>query len=127
MAAQKNNVTWKFVVLPEPIQNLGILGAGDRYEGYASERSELLGFIDEQAIKNVVFIAADIHGTVINDLSYQHRDDVLKVLATVGNPLAAPQRTTSAFEITTGSVAFDPAFGDAVPGCSPSFQAAKLS
>jgi phosphodiesterase/alkaline phosphatase D-like protein len=114
MAAQKDNVTWKFVVLPEPIQNLGILGAGDRYEGYASERAQLLGFIDEHAIKNVVFIAADIHGTVINDLAYQRREDVLTALATTGNPLAAPQRATSAFEITTGSVAFDPAFGDAV-------------
>ncbi|NOT10487.1 MAG: hypothetical protein HOP23_01400 [Methylococcaceae bacterium] len=114
MAAQKDNVTWKFVVLPEPIQNLGVLGASDRYEGYASERSELLGFIDDQAIKNVVFIAADIHGTLINDLTYQRREDVLTALATSGNPLVAPQRTTSAFEITTGSVAFDPAFGDAV-------------
>lgn len=114
MSAQTSGVTWKFVALPEPIQNLGILGAGDRYEGYASERAELLGFIDEHAIKNVVFIAADIHGTVLNDLTYQRRDDVLKALATAGNPLAAPQRLTSAFEITTGSVAFEPAFGDAV-------------
>jgi phosphodiesterase/alkaline phosphatase D-like protein len=114
LAAQNDGIIWKFVVLPEPIQNLGVLGASDRYEGFASERSELLGFIDEQGIKNVVFIAADIHGTVINDLTYQRREDVLKALATSGNPLAAPQRLTSAFEITTGSVAFDPAFGDAV-------------
>lgn len=114
MSAQNDNVTWKFVVLPEPIQNLGVLGASDRYEGFASERSELLGFIDEYAIKNVVFIAADIHGTVINDLAYQRREDVIKAMATTRNPLAAPQRATSAFEITTGSVAFDPAFGDAV-------------
>ena len=114
LASQHDGVIWKFVVLPEPIQNLGVLGASDRYEGYASERSELLGFIDRQGIKNVVFIAADIHGTVVNDLTYQSRDDVLKALATTGNPLAAPQRMTSAFEITTGSVAFDPAFGDAV-------------
>jgi alkaline phosphatase D len=114
LAAQNDGIIWKFVVLPEPIQNLGVLGAADRYEGFASERSELLGFIDERAIKNVVFIAADIHGTVINDLTYQRREDVLTALATSGNPLAAPQRITSAFEITTGSVAFDPAFGDAV-------------
>ena len=114
LAAQNDGIIWKFVVLPEPIQNMGVLGASDRYEGYASERSELLGFIDEQAIKNVVFIAADIHGTVINDLTYQRREDVLKALVTSGNPLTAPQRMTSAFEITTGSVAFDPAFGDAV-------------
>jgi phosphodiesterase/alkaline phosphatase D-like protein len=114
IAAQNDGIVWKFVVLPEPIQNLGVLGAADRYEGFASERTELLGFIDEQAIKNVVFIAADIHGTVINDLTYQRREDVLTALDTSGNPLAAPQRMTSTFEITTGSVAFDPAFGDAV-------------
>lgn len=101
-------------MLPEPIQNLGVLGASDRYEGYASERSDLLSFIDEHAIKNVVFIAADIHGIVINDLTYQRRDDALKALATTGNPLTAPHHATSAFEITTGAIAFDPAVGDAV-------------
>lgn len=116
LAAQRDGVIWKFVAVPEPIQNLGILGAADRFEGYASERSELLGFIDEQAIKNVVFISADIHGSIVNDLTYQKRADVLAALATTGNPLAAPQRATSAFEVTTGSVAFDPAFGDAVTG-----------
>lgn len=101
-------------MLPEPIQNLGLLGAAVRYEGYASERSDLLSFIDEHAIKNVVFIAADIHGIIINGLTYQRRGDVLKALATTGNPLTAPHHATSAFEITTGAVAFDPAFGDAV-------------
>ncbi len=116
LAAQRDGVIWKFVAVPEPIQNLGILGASDRFEGYASERSELLGFIDEQAIKNVVFISADIHGSIINDLTYQKRADVLSVLARTGNPLEAPQRATSAFEVTTGSVAFEPAFGDAVTG-----------
>jgi phosphodiesterase/alkaline phosphatase D-like protein len=116
LADQQAGVTWKFIAIPEPIQNLGILGASDRFEGYSSERSELLGFIDEQGIKNVVFISADIHGTIINDLTYQRRADVLTALATTGNPLAAPQRTTSAFEITTGSVAYEPAFGDAVTG-----------
>ncbi len=114
LAAQTDQVIWKFVMIPEPIQNLGVLAAADRYEGYAAERSELLRFIDENGIKNVVFVAADIHGTLINDLTYQRREDVQAALATVGNPLAAPQIKTSAFEVTTGSVAFYPAFGDAV-------------
>jgi len=61
LAAQADNVVWKFIAIPEPIQNLGILIASDRYEGYAAERSELLRFIDENNIKNVVFISADIH------------------------------------------------------------------
>jgi phosphodiesterase/alkaline phosphatase D-like protein len=116
LAAQTDNVIWKFVAVPEPIQNMGVLAASDRFEGYASERSELLRFIDENGIKNVVFISADIHGTLINDLTYQRREEVLNALATVGNPLAAPQYKTSAFEITTGSVAYEPAFGDAVIG-----------
>ncbi|MGZ8190536.1 MAG: alkaline phosphatase D family protein [Methylococcaceae bacterium] len=116
LAAEADNVVWKFVVVPEPMQNLGVFIAADRFEGYASERSELLAFIDDNAIKNVVFISADIHGTVINDLTYQRRSDVLTALGSSGNPFAAPQIKTSAFEITTGSVAYEPAFGDTVTG-----------
>lgn len=116
LAAQNDGVIWKFVMLPEPIQNLGVLAASDRYEGYAAERSELLRFIDENGVKNVVFVAADIHGTLINDLTYQRREDVLSAMLTTGNPLKAPQIKTSAFEVTTGSVAYYPAFGDAVIG-----------
>lgn len=114
LAAQKDQVVWKFIVIPEPIQNLGVFLAADRYEGYAAERSEILGFIDDNAIKNVVFISADIHGTVINDLTYQRRADVMAALGRGANPFAVPQIKTSAFEITTGSVAFDPTFGDTV-------------
>jgi len=116
LAAQNDQVIWKFVMIPEPIQNLGVLAAADRYEGYAAERSELLRFIDENNIKNVVFVTADLHGTLLNDLTYQRREDVQAALARVGNPLAAPQIKTSAFEISTGSLAFYPPFGDAVLG-----------
>ncbi len=114
LAAQQDNVIWKFIAVPEPIQNLGVFGASDRFEGYASERSEILQFIDDNHIKNVVFIAADIHGTLINDLTYQRRADVLNAILTTGNPLAAPQIKTAAFEISTGSVAFDAPFGDSI-------------
>lgn len=43
-------VVWEFVMLPEPIQNLGLLGASDRYEGYVHERTELLKFVDDHDI-----------------------------------------------------------------------------
>ncbi len=69
LAAQQNRITWKFILVPEPIQNLGPLNGQDRFEGYADERSELLKFIKENAIKNVVFVAADIHGTLVNNVS----------------------------------------------------------
>ena len=96
--AKARGITWKFIFNPEPIQNLGILFAADRYEGYARERTEILAFVKANAIDNVVFVTADIHGTVVNNLTYQ--------LA----PFTA-QIPTSSFEVVTGPVAFDPPIG----------------
>lgn len=107
LTAHQNGTTWKFVSIPEPIQNLGVLGASDRYEGYAAERTEILKFIKDNDIKNVVFVAADIHGTLVNNLSYQ-----------LGPGLA--QIDSGAFEVTTGSVAFDAPFGPTVAGIASS-------
>ncbi|WNB74020.1 alkaline phosphatase D family protein [Methylomonas koyamae] len=101
LSAEKNNVTWKFIAVPEPMQNLGVVGAGDRFEGYAAERTEILKFIDDHKIDNVVFLSADIHGTLVNNLTYQ--------LTPFGQ-----QKATNAFEITTGSVAYDAPFGPTV-------------
>ncbi len=101
LEAQSAGVTWKFVMVPEPIQNLGVLGAPDRFEGYAAERTELLQFIDESGINNVVFVAADIHGTLVNNLSYQ-----------LGPGF--PQIPTNAFEVTTEAVAYDAPFGPTI-------------
>ncbi|MGD1701440.1 phytase [Dapis sp. BLCC M229] len=101
LQAENDGITWKFVMVPEPIQNLGIAAASDRFEGYAAERTEILQFIDDNNIDNVVFVAADIHGTIVNNLTYQEE-------------LGGEQIPTNAFEITTGSVAFDPAFGPSV-------------
>ena len=101
LAADQAGVTWKFVMVPEPIQNLGVLAAGDRFEGYAAERTELLKYINDNKIDNVVFVSADVHGTLVNNLTYQ-------------TALGQPQIATNAFEITTGSVAFDAPFGQTV-------------
>ena len=100
LAAQTAGVTWKFVMIPEPIQNLGPANARDRYEGYAFERSQLLGYIHDNAIQNVVFIAADIHGTVVNNLQYQPT-----------SPSDA-QVDVDAFEVSVPAVAYDPPLGE---------------
>lgn len=99
--AQQSGVTWKFVMVPEPVQNLGVLAASDRYEGYATERAELLAHVRNQGIRNVVFVSADIHGTLVNNLTYQ-----------LGP--GQPQIPTTAFEYVTGPVAFDAPFGPTV-------------
>ena len=98
LAAQARGVTWKFIMVPEPIQNLGPILAQDRFEGYAAERAELLRFIAENNIDNVVFVAADIHGTLVNNLTYQS-----------GAGMA--QQPTDAIEVTTGPVAYDAPVG----------------
>ena len=99
--SQKDSITWKFVIIPEPIQNFGIINAEDRFEGYAAERTELLKFIHENQIENVVFIAGDFHGTIVNNLAYQE-------LVTEGteNTVFIESTPLSAFEIVTGPVAF---------------------
>ena len=99
--AQDDGVLWKFVCVPEPIQNLGVLAASDRFEGYAAERTAILDYITSQGIENVVFVCADIHGTVVNDVQYQ--------LAPFG-----PQIDTGAMETSTGAVAFSAPFGPTV-------------
>jgi phosphodiesterase/alkaline phosphatase D-like protein len=71
LAAHAAGVTWKFIMLPEPIQHMGWFGGVDRWEGYAPERTEVLHFIEDNAIRNVVFISADVHTTFINNLTYQ--------------------------------------------------------
>ncbi len=101
LRAQRDGVTWKFVVIPEPIQNFGVVNAEDRFEGYAAERTELLAYIDLLGIDNVVFLAGDFHGTLVNNLTYT-------------SP-TGEQIPTGAFEIVTGPVSFfDGRFGPAV-------------
>ncbi|MFC1603652.1 alkaline phosphatase D family protein [Planctomycetota bacterium] len=99
--SQQDGITWKFLIIPEPIQNFGIINAEDRFEGYAAERTELLKFIHENHIENVVFIAGDFHGTIVNNLAYQE-------LLTEGieDPVVVESTPIGAFEVVTGPVAF---------------------
>jgi len=109
LEAEENGTTWKFVVIPEPIQNFGVANAEDRFEGYAAERTELLSFIDQNDIDNVVFMAGDFHGTLVNNLTYQMGP-------------GQEQIATNAFEVVTGPVAFfDGRFGPAVIDIASAF------
>jgi phosphodiesterase/alkaline phosphatase D-like protein len=101
LAAQTAGITWKFVMIPEPAQNTGWFGGNDRWEGYAPERTEVLQFINDNGIANVVFVAADVHTTFINKLVYEVEP-------------GGEQTPVAAFEISTGSVAFFPPTGAAL-------------
>lgn len=98
--AHTRGILWKFVMMPEPVQQMGWLAGQDRWEGYAPERTEVLQYIEAHNIQNVVFISADIHTTFITDLTYQTE---------AGGDL----NQTNMWEISTGSVGFYPPTGQA--------------
>ena len=55
-----SDATWKFLINEVPMTQLfGV--PYDRWEGYESERTELLDFIADRNIQNVVFLTTDIH------------------------------------------------------------------
>lgn len=99
LAAQRDSVTWKFVLVPEPIQNLFPGINTDAFEGYNAERTELLKFIGDNQLDNVVFVAADVHTTFVNNITYQEQP-------------FGPQIATSVWEITTGAVAYERPTGE---------------
>ena len=82
--AQNAGTPWKFVSLSDPIDQLGPIGGalsgtltpvnsdgGKSYMGgYRAERNDLLKFIADNGIKNVVFLSADDHQNRINELYY---------------------------------------------------------
>jgi alkaline phosphatase D len=99
--AQRRGVTWKFVVVSSPMQEIGraseigvdLDGIKSWAGGYRYERDRLLQFVDQQAIDNVVFLTTDNHYTQVNDLRYH---------AVPGDPTSPRLRARNAFEILTG-------------------------
>jgi phosphodiesterase/alkaline phosphatase D-like protein len=58
---------FKFVVNEVPIQQFYALPY-DRWEGYGAERNELLAFVRDNGIQNVVFLTTDMHANLISDV-----------------------------------------------------------
>ncbi len=115
LATQNAGVTWKFIMSTDPIQNFGIPVAGDRWEGYAAQRTDLLRFIQQNNIKNVVFVSGDFHGFVTNNVTYQEGfgqpqipTDVIDVMT---NPVA--------IQLNIGQGPFAAPFGPATVAFTP--------
>jgi VCBS repeat-containing protein len=73
--AKNNGTVWKFVAVSDPIDQIGAIGSGadggkSWIGGYRAERNDLLKFIADNSIKNVVFLATDDHQNRINELTY---------------------------------------------------------
>jgi len=73
--AKSNGTVWKFINITDPMDMIGPYGSGDDggkswWGGYRAERNEILKFIADNEIKNVVFLASDDHTGRINELTY---------------------------------------------------------
>lgn len=59
-----SSARFKFIITPQNIQQMWI-APYDNWEGYAAERTEILNFIREHDIRNVVFLTTDGHQNVM--------------------------------------------------------------
>jgi phosphodiesterase/alkaline phosphatase D-like protein len=75
--AQANHIPWKIIAVSSPIDQLGLDGGKSWMGGYRAERNEILKFIADRKIDNVVFITTDDHQNRVNELTY---------LADINNP-----------------------------------------
>ncbi|HEY9296533.1 MAG TPA: alkaline phosphatase D family protein, partial [Phormidium sp.] len=103
LQAKNDNTTWKIIAISTPIdENASTSGnkiipldTGKTWiGGYRAERNEILKFIADNQIKNVVFLTADDHEFRVNELTYfdpvtGSRVQVPNTFTVVGGPLAA--------------------------------------
>ncbi len=60
---KNSSATWKIVFTEDPIQQFFALPY-DRWEGYRWERQQVIDFVDDNDIDNVVWLATDIHASL---------------------------------------------------------------
>jgi alkaline phosphatase D len=66
-ALLNSKAKFKFVVTSVSIQQTFVLPY-DSWEGYGAERSEILNFIRDNGIKNVIFLTTDLHLNLMNEV-----------------------------------------------------------
>lgn len=94
LEAQKQGTTWKIIAISSPIDE-GSEDSGKSWiGGYRAQRQELLKFIADNHILNVVFLSTDDHQNRINELTY------------LANPKDPKSRTRvpSTFTIVAGPI-----------------------
>ena len=72
-AVKRSKATFKVVMNELPIQQYYV-DPYDRWEGYAAERTRLIEFLRDN-VKNVVFLTADVHANLVNDVRLKTLED----------------------------------------------------
>jgi len=68
--AQVSGINWKIIAVSSPIDMGGEDNGKTWIGGYRAERNELLQFIADNRINNVVFLSTDDHQNRVNELTY---------------------------------------------------------
>jgi phosphodiesterase/alkaline phosphatase D-like protein len=138
--AQNTGTAWKFVAVTDPIDQIGAIGSGDDggkswIGGYRAERNELLKYIADNGIKNVVFLSCDDHQNRINELTYTD-NGVVKLVPNALSIVDGPVGATGPDTVTDHSFANIKSLADALAakqtaagvnpiGLSPTFAGLK--
>ena len=72
-AVKRSKATWKVVMNELPIQQFYV-DPYDRWEGYEAERNKLVSYLRDN-VKRVVFLTADVHANLVNDVRLQTLED----------------------------------------------------
>ncbi len=72
-AVKRSKATFKVVMNELPIQQFYV-DPYDRWEGYAAERTRLITFLRDN-VRNVVFLTADVHANLVNDVRLKTLED----------------------------------------------------
>jgi hypothetical protein len=93
--AQAAGTPWKFVAISTPIDGTGPAQDGKSWlGGYAAERNDIMKFIADNHIQNVVFLTTDDHITRMTALQYE---------TTFGDP-STTTVVPGTFQIVTGPI-----------------------
>jgi alkaline phosphatase D len=80
---QASQAQWKIIaqtVVMAPLTYRGLVAHNsDAWDGYYADRAELLGFIEERDIQNVVVLSGDIHSHAVNELPQERTRDVSRL------------------------------------------------
>ena len=84
----ESNAVWKLIINEVPMSEFFALPY-DRWEGYPAEREDILSFISENDIKNVVFLTGDLHVNFIGDVRLNSLTSLMPIVKEIiAGPIA---------------------------------------
>jgi len=95
-AIRRSRATFKVVMNELPIQQFYV-DPYDRWEGYEAERQRLVTFLRDK-VENVVFLTADVHANLVNDVRLRTLEDGGPVDSGILEVTAGPSGTDT-FEV----------------------------